>query len=193
MYEPNFRPAHAATTPRPRGFWRRQFGEQTTRAQRRFDLTFGIVLPVLCFVFDPVVFRGWLIGGEGFYGGWQTYAYAVSALEMVALAAWLFRAGGAGRPPAALGGVLLAGGVFSLAVGVFILPLSLLGLVFYLVGAFGFIPFPTAVVYLRNGWRAADPDRAGYGLDALDLAALGFGFAFALAAPALTRLWTLSG
>lgn len=193
MYEPNFRPA-GGVYPQPRqGFWRRQFAPHPTRAQRRFDVAFGLVLPVLCFVCDPVVFRGWLLDGEGFYSRAQAYVYAVSALELVALAAWLFRAGGAGRPPAALGGVLLAGGLFSLIIGVFILPLSFLGLVFYLVGAFGFIPFPTAVVYLRNGWRAADPDRAGYGLDALDLAALGFGFAFALAAPALTRLWTLSG
>lgn len=188
MYEPNFRPAGAPAPRQLRPFWRRQFGAEATRAQRRFDVAFGLVLPVLCFVFDPVVFRGWLVGGQGFYGRWQTYAYAVSVLELVALAAWLFKAGGEGRPPAALGGVLLAGGVFSLVVGVMIFPLSLAGLIFLLVGIFGFTPFPTAVVYLRNGWRAANPGRSGDGLRARDAAALLFGFVFALAAPALAHL-----
>jgi hypothetical protein len=187
MYEPNFRPARAATRRQLRPFWRRQFSESVTPAQKHFDITFGFVMPVLCFVFDPFVFHEWLSYEPGLLGRWQFYAYTISALEMVALAAWLFKAGGGGRPPAALGGMLLAGGVFSLVVGLVMLPFSLLGLIFF-VGVFGFTPFFTAVVYLRNGWRAANPGRSGDGLRAGAAAAFAFGFVLALGAPALARL-----
>lgn len=191
MYEPNFRPAPldagavAVAAPSAGGFWRRQFAESATPKQRRFDIAFGIVLPVLCFVFDPLVFHGWFMEGEGFYGRWRSYAYTVAALEMVALAAWLLRARGGGRPQAALGGVLFAGGVFSFVVGVAILPLSLLGLVVYLVGVFGFIPFPTAIIYLRSGWYAAALGRSHDDMTWREAAEFALGFGFALAAPAL--------
>lgn len=192
MYEPDFRPMPAAPTRRQlRPFWQRQFAESVTPAQRRFDIAFGLVLPVLCFVFDPIVFREWHGGRGGFYGRWQSYAYTVSTLEMVALAAWLLRSRGAGRPPAALGGVLVAGGLFSLVVGMAILPLSLLGLIFFFVGVFGFIPFPTAVVYLRNGWRAAALGRSKDDMTWREATEFALGFLFALSAPALTRVWIL--
>jgi hypothetical protein len=188
MYEPDFRPARADATRQPGPFWRRQFSESVTPAQRRFDIAFGFVMPILCLVFDPVVFREWLSPEVELLGRWQFYAYTISALEMVALAAWLVGAGGRGRPPAALGGMMLAGGVFSLVVGVLLLPFSLLGLVFFFVGALGFTPFFTAVVYLRNGWRAAKPGRSGDDMSWRDAAEFSFGFFLALGAPALARL-----
>src|SRR6059036_1217018 len=46
---------------RPR-FWKRQFLGPATTPQIIFDVVFGIVGPVLCFVFDPVVFRGDFLG-----------------------------------------------------------------------------------------------------------------------------------
>jgi len=52
-----------------------------------------------------------------------------------------------------VGGVLISGAVFSVAIGVAILPLSIIGLIL-VIGIFGFIPFITAFVYLRVGWRA---------------------------------------
>jgi len=190
MYEPDFRPTGAAAPQRSQGFWRRQFGAQVTPAQRRFDVTFGFVMPVLCFVFDPIVFHTWLSYEPGLLGRWQFYAYTISALEVVALAAWLFKASGGGRPPAALGGMLLGGGIFSLVVGLLLLPFSLLGLIFFFVGIFGFTPFFTAVVYLRNGWRAANPSRSGDDMSWRDAAAFAFGLVFALGMPALAALNT---
>lgn len=47
---------------RPR-FWRKQFAPQVTRPQINFDIVFGIAGPILCFAFDPVVFRGGIGGG----------------------------------------------------------------------------------------------------------------------------------
>jgi len=177
--------------PRPRragGFWRRQFDGVPTRAQRWFDVTFGVVMPLLCFYFDPVVFRGGFFNGQGLYPGVRFYAYTISALEMVALCVWLCGAGRAKRGPAVLTGVLLAGSMFSFILGVAILPLSLIGLV-VLIGVFGFVPFLTALVYVRNAVRAASTaGRGGAGLEGLAAAALACGFFFALLAPAVAHV-----
>ena len=164
------------------GFWRRQFGATPTHRQRRFDLMFGFVIPVLCFVFDPLIFRSWIMG-EGILQRFQFYAYSVSAVEMVALGVWLFQPRGVGRRQNALAGILLAGGAFSLVVGLVISPLSVLGLC-YIVGALGFVPVLTAIVYLRNGLRAVNLGRAGDAVRLGDVGALLFGFAFALGVPA---------
>ena len=176
---------------RPRGaqgFWRRQFDDAPTPAQLKFDVTFGLVMPVLCFVFDPVVFKGGVINDRGLFDQYQLYAYTISALEIVALCAWLFAAGRAGRRPAALAGMLLAGALFSFFVGFSILPYSLLGLL-VIIGIFGFVPFLTAFVYLRNGWRAAGAvGCAGKGSPGLAAAALACGFFFALGAPAVAHV-----
>lgn len=174
---------------RTRRFWQRQFDDAPTEAQRRFDVTFGIVMPVVCLVCDPVVFKGGLVGGGGLYSEYGLYAYTISALEVVALCAWLFAAGRAGRRPAVLAGMLLAGGLFSLVVGLAILPYSVIGLLFLLIGALGFIPFLTAFVYLRNGWRAAGAvGLAGRGSPGLAATALACGFLFALGAPAAAHV-----
>lgn len=177
--------------PRPRragGFWRRQFDDSPTKAQRAFDVMFGVVLPVFCFVFDPVVFSGRGEYGGGLYPQGQFYVYTLSALEMVALGAWLFAAAGGGQRPAALAGVLLAGSLFSFVVGMAILPYSIIGL-FFIVGVLGFVPFLTAFVYLRNGWRAAcSVGGARVGSSEFAALAFAFGFFFALGAPAVAHV-----
>jgi hypothetical protein len=139
---------------RRRGFWARQFAGEPTEAQTRFDIVFGIVIPLLCFIFDPVVFRDWLLPGEGgFYRGVSFFAYTLSAAEMLALGCWLYHGARASRWAAPAAGVFLAGALFSFVLGVVILPLSIFGLIF-LIGVLGFVPFLTALVYLRVGVRA---------------------------------------
>jgi hypothetical protein len=138
----------------PQGFWRRQFGDRPTETQFNFDVAFGLVLPVLCFVFDPGIFHRWLDADAGFFGRGRLFVYCASAVEMATLACWLFagpRLGAWSRPA---GGVMKAGGIFSLLVGLLILPFSVLGIFVGGLGLLGFIPFATAVVYLRNGARA---------------------------------------
>ncbi|HEX8118660.1 MAG TPA: hypothetical protein VF521_15400 [Pyrinomonadaceae bacterium] len=171
--------------PRPRragGFWRRQFGDAPTRAQVKFDVLFGLVLPALCLYFDPLVFKSWFESHGGVFGRFQLYAYTISALEMLALCAWLFAPRRVGARGALLAGVLFAGAGFAFVVGVFILPFSAIGVIF-IVGAFGFVPFPTGIVYLRNAWRALE--RAGAGPTGRGVAALACGFIFALGVPAV--------
>ena len=188
MYELSNTGARCVRPRRTQGFWRRQFDDAPTTAQRRFDVTFGIVMPVLCFYFDPVVFRGGFLNDNGLYPGVRFYAYTISALEMVALCAWLLGAGRARRGPALLAGVLLAGAMFSFVVGVLILPYSVFGLII-LIGVLGFVPFLTGLVYVRNAWRAAGAaGRAGAGLEGLAAAAFACGFFFALLAPAFMQV-----
>ena len=55
-------------------FWKRQFQAQSTEVQRTFDWIFGVLLPVICFVFDPLVFKGnaW---GTAVLGNYKPFAY----------------------------------------------------------------------------------------------------------------------
>ena len=137
-------------------FFSRQFSDNVTTRQTVFDILFGVVAPILCFVFDPIVFKG-SYGLGVFDEGLSRYAllvYIFSALSIVTLSLWLILGGRSSSLNAMIGGVLLAGSACSLVIGIVILPLSLLGLFFFFIGIFGFIPFVTAFVYLRNGIRA---------------------------------------
>lgn len=136
---------------RPR-FWRRQFAPVATRPQDMFDGIFGVILPVLCLVADPLIFKNGIFGPPEF-GRYQVLAYLVSTVEIAIFIVWRTFRKQLTTFSAPFGGVLLAGGLFSTAIGILILPLTLLGLLF-LIGALGFIPFLTGFVYFRNGVRA---------------------------------------
>ena len=66
-----------------RRFWRRQFMPSTTHAQVVFDVLFGIVAPVLCFVFDPIVFQSGF--GPALFPELGPFVYMVSAIEISVL------------------------------------------------------------------------------------------------------------
>src|SRR5438034_6155151 len=108
------------------GFFRRQFSPPTTRGQTVFDVLFGVVAPVMCFVFDPIVFRS----GEfdaALFPRYQAFAYLVSGIEILFLTIWLIW--GRNFQPATLlaGGILMAGAVFSGLIGMLLLPFNLSG------------------------------------------------------------------
>jgi hypothetical protein len=134
------------------GFWSRQFRGPVTTNQMVFDLVFGIVAPVLCFVFDPVVFRGTLLG-RPLFAKYQVFVYLVSGLEIFVLATWLLFGARLSFGKEYLSGALLAGAVFCFAIGCLLMPFSLMGLMLG-IGILGFTPFVTAIVYLRNASRA---------------------------------------
>jgi hypothetical protein len=171
-------------------FWRRQFLATRTRPQITFDVIVGIILPVLCLIFDPIVFRGGFRGEGGILKNFQLFAYTVIALEVLTLAVWLVWGERAGTWSSAIGGILLAGALFSFVIAVAILPLSLLGLMFAFIGALGFTPFVTAFIYLRNGRRALRVANAGArGWEFVG--ALLLGMVFVLGGPALAQ-WKVS-
>jgi hypothetical protein len=146
-----YEPGHGF--PKRKGsFWKRQFTPHASGPQIIYDVLFGMVGPILCFVFDPIVFRGGMAGGA-LFPSYQIYVYLFSGLQIVLLGWWLLSGAGYRSLNDGFGGALICGGIFCLGAGLVLLPFSLLGLAFG-VGLFGFTPFLTAFVYLQNGARA---------------------------------------
>jgi hypothetical protein len=147
------------------------------------DILFGIIAPIACLVFDPVVFR--LRMNVGFnaplLGHWRVFFYIAIPLAVISLAVWyIFRA----RLPFLLpfqAGIFVAGGIVSFLLGLVLTPFSLLGLTYNGIGGFGFIPFVTAYVYWRN-YRLVLRAAAPYDWK---IALFPIGIAFAIMLPGL--------
>ncbi|HEV8368384.1 MAG TPA: hypothetical protein VGQ39_10580 [Pyrinomonadaceae bacterium] len=168
------------------GFWVRQFESERTSGQDAFDIAFGIVLPILVLAADPVVFKGGFLGDEPILGRYQFFAYLVTAIEITVLLVWITLSQHLRAFSAPIGGILIGGAIFSFAVGVLILPFSLMGLII-LIGAAGFTPFLTGFVYLRTGVRALKAQEKN---DAFDYRFLMAGLAalLAITLPALVSI-----
>ena len=141
-------------TEKRKGFWRRQFQAEPTRRQKQYDWFFGAIMPLICIFFDPVVFSSKFgeVGG-GLLGAYRPFAYSISFISIMAMIAWLLGREKLGDFAALFAGLFFAASAISLAVGVVLAPFSLIGLVF-LIGALGFTPLFTSVIFLRNGVRA---------------------------------------
>ncbi|MBI4586088.1 MAG: WD40 repeat domain-containing protein [Planctomycetes bacterium] len=140
------------------GFWKRQFLGEPTGKQVVFDVLFGLLLPVICLIFDPIVLSRWLPGdssGEpALLEEYHQSAYAGIAFQLLALAGWLCCRRRLARLGPFLGGIFLSGAALALAIGAWISPQSFFGLLFFFIGALGFSPFFAALVFARNGIRA---------------------------------------
>lgn len=171
-------------------FLRRQFKPEATLAQLIFDVTIGMVLPVLCLVFDPIVFRSGSFGSP-LLSRFQLFAYSVIAVEIGALGVWLACGRRVGVWCGVLAGIMYAGVFFSLIVGLFLLPFSVLGLMF-IIGLLGFAPFLTAIIYGRNARRARQASGAQLSRGGL-FVTFALGATLALGAPAFAdwRVGTL--
>ena len=108
---------------------------------------------MICLVLDPLVFQGGFFGERPLLARFQLFAYLFCGLQIGIFLCWRTLARHLAPAAGLIGGVLLAGALFSLVVGVLILPLTLFGLII-LIGIVGFTPFLTAFVYLRTGIRA---------------------------------------
>lgn len=158
-------------TPSPK-FWERQFASKRTPKQLGFDVAFGLVMPVVCLIADPFIFKGGLFHARPLLGRIAVLAYLLIAIGIVALCTRLLLK----STSALLAGALMAGAVFSAVLGVALLPFSLIGLMVYGIGALGFTPFLTGFVFLRNGIAtlhepAASPRRARINAACLSFAA----------------------
>jgi hypothetical protein len=155
-----------AATEERKPFWRRQFQTEATKSQKTFDWIFGVILPTICAAADPAVFKDDLFGGGALLGQYKPFAYLLSFGAIMAMSAWLLWGKRLGGLNAFLSGLFLMGSIISLFVGIILLPFSLLGLIF-LIGALGFTPLLSSVVFARNAFRALsaanasiDPDVA---------------------------------
>lgn len=132
------------------GFWQRQFLPEVTKKQQVFDWIFGIILPVICVLFDPIVFGG---NERAMMGEAKPFAYLLSFTSIMTLLAFLLWGKKLKWLNGFLSGFFALGGTISLLVGIVIFPLSLIGSIF-LIGILGFTPLFSAFVYWRNAVRA---------------------------------------
>jgi hypothetical protein len=130
------------------GFWRRQFRQEPTRKQKVFDWAYGVAIPLVCVAADPIVFRQ-----HGLLGNYKPFAYLLSAVSILAMAAWLLWGKRLRWLIAPVAGLFIAGSGVSMIVGIILFPFSLVG-VLILIGFLGFTPLVSSFVYLRNGVRA---------------------------------------
>jgi hypothetical protein len=146
------------------GFWARQVSGAATGGQVVFDVLFGMVGPVVCLMLDPGVLRP----GGIYFGPWselRLFAYLVIAVGILGLGYFLVTR----RASLFLAGMMYGAAVFSLVVGVVLLPMSMLGLLL-VIGILGFTPFVSAFVVWRNARRcreAAMGQRNGWRVVAL--------------------------
>lgn len=137
-------------------FW--QVSPGAARARRVFsDLLAGALMPIICVFFDPGVLRG---TQAGFMPGFFDFRFLsgtelgtvliLSALVQVGmLLLWQLTPRGAPSVAGFFVGSLSVGTLLAVAIGVCILPLTLIGALL-IVGFLGTMPFLTAIVYLRN-------------------------------------------
>lgn len=146
---------------RQKMFWKRQFAATPTQKQTVFDVTFGILAPVLCFVLDPIAFQsGNNLLGAPLFEKYQMFAYLFSGIQIIVLIVWLWWGAERSRGiNSFLGGIMFAGGLFCFLLGLMLAPYSLLGLL-VVIGVLGFTPFVTGFVYFRNAYRALEKEAA---------------------------------
>ena len=137
-----------------RGFWSRQFDDSPTLAQTVFDVLFGIILPVACLVFDPIIFKSEIGSGGGMGLRYAIGAYVCIGLQVLVLSLWLLIGTRLESGAAWFSGPLLAGGLIAVGLAILIFPLTLIGTIVFGIGLLGLIPFFTGFTFWRNGIRA---------------------------------------
>ena len=135
-------------------FWERQFQVESTRPQKIFDALFGVILPAVCFLFDPIVFRtgdfGHPLGGEV-----KSFAYLLSFVSIMGLFAFMLWGEKLKWFNGFLSGLFAVSAIISMGIGIVLFPFSLIGIrLLFLIGILGFTPLLTGFVYWRNWVRA---------------------------------------
>lgn len=127
---------------------------ETDRPAMRIGLNLfgGVVLPLVCLVADPVVFRSG-VGGGALFPSVRVAAYSFFALQMTALILCLCRPRLHRRAAAILAGVMFVGSAAALLLGIMLLPFSLIGLM-AVIGILGFSPLLVSWIYYKNAVRA---------------------------------------
>lgn len=135
------------------GFWKSQFGPNRTSAQDKFDVLFGLILPIVCLLADPLVFKSVPAFGPAILEDYQLFAYLMCTVEMGFFLAWRTFPTKMNAFAPLFAGVFLIGACFSTLIGLAMLPVTLLT-VLLVIGLLGLLPFFSAFVYLRNAVRA---------------------------------------
>jgi hypothetical protein len=119
------------------------------RTLKSADLWFGIILPAICFIFDPVLLKNSVLS---FNPPLVPPAWRVPILFLVAWAGagmllhWLYPRPGNWKILLLPGHLL--GAVLAMFLAAVLLPLAVVGLML-IIGVLGLVPIVTAMVYLR--------------------------------------------
>jgi hypothetical protein len=146
--------------------------DQLPRQMLFFDLVWGLLMPLVCFALDPIVFRegtsfdemDLLSNSNGNLKSIAFLAYPVVGLQMALLLAWLGL-----RPKSPLikrmfEGSFLMGALIALVTAVLIFPVAFIGVAFFGLGLPGFTPIFTAYVFARRAKDAADGQKSTNGV-----------------------------
>lgn len=134
-------------------FWARQFRGPYTGGQWWFDLVFGLVLPPMCMLADPIVFVWDSTYGTGGLSDWAFFVYFATGISWVFLASWLLLWPHLGGAAALWSGALGVAAAAALAIGVLLLPITIVGLL-AIIGVLGLAPFGTFLAYFRSAHLA---------------------------------------
>jgi len=126
-----------------------------------YDVLWGIVFPVACLAYDPLVFAP---NGQFFDRDETVLIYCHLLWQMAVLLVWLL----AGRRLPTLdrwfAGNMLFGAFTAFLLGVCLLPWALIGLLVVGIGVLGLVPFATAFVFVRSAGTAARRAEAATGI-----------------------------
>ena len=140
------------------GFFKRQFLLEADPKPRLFDWSYGVGIPLVCAAADPFVFRN---DGLLLLQAYQPFAYLLSSVSILTMAAWLLWRGRLGWLSAPIAGLFLTGSAVCLIVGLVLFPLSLMGLSYGIpIAILGFTPLISGFVFLRAGVLAFRESKA---------------------------------
>jgi len=145
----------------------------------------GVVFPLICFAFDPGIFRSTVLQPDGFLGDFQTFAYTLSSVSILSMMAWLLWGKRVGWLAPWMAGTFFSASLVSLAIGIALFPISLIGLI-VIVGLLGFTPLFFSLVYFRSGMRALRFALAQYEKSTV-LHVVAFSALMSLAVPAIAQ------
>lgn len=165
---------------------KRNSSDGSTRDRVICDTLAGVLLPVVCLLFDPIVFQSPSSGSSGHPGAFQQFAvlaYSGIAYQVTILSVWLALGRRLRYFGPLFGGSFSVGAVGALLLGIALLPLSIIGMASNLIGALGLIPFFTTFVYARNVHLSLRKDlHSANGPGRTAMATCGVGVALALPA-----------
>jgi hypothetical protein len=140
--------------------------------QTAFDLTWGVVMPLICLaglIVSPALPAIDDPSGPRFAAPWLWFF----GWQMLLLCVWLVFRERVGRGGAFLSGSFILAVLAASTIGLLLLPLAVVGSFFYGIGLLGFTPIFTAIVYARAGFAAeqlAADTHAGWRTSLLALA-----------------------
>ena len=136
-------------------------------------LAFGFILPLILLWLDPLIFKSSVSVAERplgtpIFGRWQIFVYAGIGLLAPVLSLTIWQGSRKGKAQAhgpawllaLLGGILLAAGLFAGWLGFLIIPFSVKGTTFAILGPVGLLPFVSAVVLFQAGRKLLADARA---------------------------------